>query len=214
MQKLGLATKKYTFTQADAGGTGNSNSFVEQAKSPFMLIPAIVVQSGGDPWNIYARLGLVIPVSTKITQDEVDTYPATSTAALEVDDFTAKIKNSFSLGYAAAAGVSYKLNDKVSIWAEVSLLSLSAYVKEADLTAISVNGQNYPLSGYTGTTTIKYGKNVAADSVLQPTYSQPFSNVGINVGICFRLGENKHPSHRGRKNDNDLIDNSKPYRRH
>ena len=212
---VGLANKKYTFDDENVnlGSVQGSVTYIQQAKSPVIFIPALVLQTGGDPWNIYARVGLAVPISTKITEDQVVAIPL-STGGLEIDDYTSQIKNSFSLGYSAAAGVHYKLNDKVSIWGEVSLLSLSVYIKESDLTSVTSNGQSVPLSQVNGTQTVKYSKKATVDSngAQEPTYSQPFSNVGINFGIAFRLGDNSRSKSHGKRRDDD-IDGTKPFRR-
>jgi len=210
---LGLAGKKYTFDDENVtvGGTPSNVSVIQQAKSPFIVMPALVLQTGGEPWNLYCRMGLAVPISTKITEDQVISN-APGTGALEIDDYTFQIKNSFSLGFTAAAGVQYKLNDKVSIWGEISLLSMSVYIKESDLTNVTSNGQNIPLSQVSGPQMVKYSRNASTDSnmTVQPAYSQPFSNVGINIGICFKLGDQSHSnSHR-----NEDIDDTKPFRRH
>ena len=140
---VGLSTKKYTFSieNAPVGGVASNIDIVQRAKSPFMLVPALVLQTGGDKLNLYTRVGAALPVSTKITQDQIITN-LPGTGATEVDDFTIKIKNSFSVGISAAAGVKYKLNERVSIWGEINMLSMSAYIKEADLTAVTVNGSS------------------------------------------------------------------------
>ena len=211
---IGLSAKKYTYTDNDVtvGGVLSDASIVQQAKTPVIMMPSLVIQSGGKI-NLYSRLGLAIPLNTKITQDQIISN-APGTGATEVDDFTFKIKNYFSLGFSAAAGVQYKLKDNMSIWGEVSILSLSAYIKEADLTTVTSNGQGVSLSQVTGNQTIKYSKTASVDSTYatQPSYSQPFSNVGIHVGVTFNLGGGSSHSH-GRGNDNGDIDNTKPFRR-
>jgi hypothetical protein len=212
---VGLSTKKYTFTldNVQVSGVLSNVNIVQQAKSPFFLIPALVLQTGGEKLNLYTRFGAALPINTKIIQDQVVTN-VPGTGATEVDDFTLKIKNSFSLGISAAVGVKYKLNDKVSLCGEISLLSMSAYIKESDLTSVTVNGSSYPLSQVSGPQTIKYSKNVTVDSngAQQPTYSQPFSNVGINVGVSFNIGEKRQ---RGANhfNSDEGDDNKKPFRR-
>jgi opacity protein-like surface antigen len=215
---LGLATKKYTYDDQNANlGSGviGDVSVIQQAKSPFMVTPSLVLQTGGNPWNIYARMGIAVPVSTKIAEDQVITTGA-GTTGFEIDDYTFSIKNSFSLGFAAAAGVQYKLNDRVSIFGEVSLLSMSVYIKQETLTALNVttaNGsQGVPLSQVSGPSVVNYSRKAIADSAgdQQPAYSQPFSNIGFNFGISFRLGSASSNSRR----NNDDIDDSKPFRRH
>ena len=201
---IGISNTKYTFSDNNIqlqGGVPGSISIIEQAKNPFLLIPSLVLQTGGNKWNIYSRMGLALPLNSKITLDQVE-QNAPGTGALTVYDFTLQIKNSFSVGLTAAAGVKYKINDMFDIWGEVSMLSMSLFIKEADLNNFSVNGQSTSLSYVTSPHVINYSKNVTVDSTGAnlPTYSQPFSNVGINLGVSIRLSER-----RGRSN-NDMED--------
>jgi len=209
---IGLSTKKYAFTEynVEIQGVESNVTITQQAKSPFILVPALVLQTGGDVLNLYTRIGVALPLGSKINQDQSEVN-APGTGALSVYDFTLQIKNSFSPGFAAAAGVRYKINDKVSIWGEVSILSMALYIKEADLENFSYNGQSQSLSYVTSPHVIKFSKNAVVDSngAQQPTYSQPFSNVGIQVGVSFNLTE-KRPS-RARKNED--TEPNKPFRR-
>jgi len=211
----GLSMKKYTFS-LDNVSVSNvpSNVNIEQrTKGPFIVIPSLVLQTGGENLKLYTRFGVALPLSTKIVQDQVlSNLPGTG--AVEVDDFTIKIKNSFSLGFSAAAGVKYKLNDKMSVWGEISMLSLSVYAKEADVTSVTSNGRSYPLSQVSGPLVVKYSKNTSVDSngTTAPTYSQPFSNVGLHVGISFSVGEKRqHGSNHFNGDEGD--DNKKPFKR-
>ena len=205
---IGLATKKYTFTQDSVliQGVENNYSVVQKAKTPVFLTPSLVLQTGDEnKLNLYSRFGIVLPLSTKITQDQLeDNLPGTG-APVDVD-FTFQIKNSFSVGFAAAAGVKYKINDRISVWGEANLLSMSVFIKESDVEALTVNGSSQSLSLVQGPLVVKYSKNTIIDSVRQIAYSQPFSNVGINVGVTFNLSEKKHSHHSGRKKDEDIDD--------
>ena len=75
------------------------------------------------------------------------------------------------------------MNKYMSIWGEVSMLSLSPYIKKADLTAVTSNGVSYNPSMVSGQTHITYAKSGTTDStgVVQPAYAQPFSNFSFNV---------------------------------
>lgn len=194
---LGLSSKQYTLNDNNiaVGGLLNNISVVQRAKTPILLIPSVVLQTGGNVWNLYSRFGIALPLKTTINEDQIyDNLPsATASNPHTIDDLNFQIKSSFSLGFTAALGVQYKVNDVFSVWGEVSLLSMSLYVKEADLKGWTENGSTVPLSYYGGPTTVSYGKNATVDTnyTTAPTYSQPFSNVGINVGISIRLSEKR-----------------------
>jgi Outer membrane protein beta-barrel domain len=211
---LGVSPKKYSFKadNVNLGGYTGSVTYKAQATSPVIMMPALVLQSGGDTWNIYSRFGLALPLDTKITQDQIQAN-APNTGAPTVDDFTFTVTNSFSLGFAGAAGVRYKLSDRISLWAECSLLSMSVYIKKSELTDVTRNGQGVPLSAVSGNLVVNYSKNITADSAgaNMPAYSQPFSNVAINAGVTFNLSRNSGRHSSGRRHED--VDNKKPFRR-
>ncbi len=166
-----------------------SNITIEQKPSnPLMFIPSLVLQSGGDVLNAYTRFGLVLPMRTMITQDQIITN-LPGTGAITTDDFTSEIKSSFSLGFAAAAGLKYKKSSRVSLWGEIGFVSLSVLAKEAKLVAASENGQSIDLNYVSGNHTVTYSKSAVVDSVgaQQPTYSLPFSNMSVKFGVTYTL---------------------------
>ncbi len=188
---LNIAPKKYTFTINNAPFTGGFTGDVTletQSKSLILTTPSVVLQTGGDVWNLYSRFGIVIPLNTKITQHETD-INSPGTGARQVDVFTYEIKNSFSPGFSAAIGIQYKLNERLSLWGEASMLSLTQYIKQQELKEITVDGAGYPLTSYTGNIITNYSKNITVNSSQSnlPAYAQPFSNVGINFGIRVAL---------------------------
>jgi len=217
---IGLSNTKYTFNDDNANlGTSASPvagtiSTIQQAKTPVLMMPALVLQTGGDKVNLYSRFGIALPLNTKIDQEQVISNNA-GAGQVETDDFQWQIKSSFSLGFTAAAGVRYKLSDRISIWGELSLLSMSLKAKEQDLQSLSQNGQSVALSSYPYPTTIKFSKTATVDSNLAsfPTYAQPFSNVGLKVGITVNLTKNKYTHHARRNSDEDIIDDTKPFKR-
>ena len=206
---LGLANSKYTFAVANANISGyiGNEQVTTQAKSTIFLMPALVLQTGGSSsWNLYGRFGVVVPVKAVVTSIEDYYIPSQSFRI----DYTSQLKSSFSLGTTAAAGLEYKLNDRTTLWGEVSMMSLSLFLKESKYTHVTVDGVSYPLDSIGGPHPVKYSKNVTVDTNYntQPSYSLPFSNLGISIGVRVLLSEKKHKDH-------DLIDDkrAKPYKR-
>ena len=195
---FGVAPKKYTFDYTNVP-QAYSVSVVQQATNPSFLIPALVVRSGGDRIKAYGRVGLVMPLNTEITQDQV----YSTTPASHVTDYTFQIKSSFSLGFAAAAGVQYQLSDKVKLTAELSFLSLSTLIKEINFTKLSQDGQSYPTSADSTitqhTTYSAHTNGVTVSSTNQVAYTQPFSNAGFNVGLIFAVGRQGEGSGKRKK---------------
>ena len=216
---IGLANTKYTFddNNANLGTTASplagTITTIQHAKTPTFLMPALVLQTGGDKLNLYTRFGLALPLNAKVTQEQIISN-APGTGTQQVDDFTWQIKSSFSLGFTAAAGVKYKISDRVSVWGELSLLSISMYTKQQDLKTWNEDGQSVALNNYPYPTSIKFSKTANVDSTLStvPTYSQPFSNIGVNVGLSFNFGKSRGGHTSRRSNSDDALDD-KPFRR-
>jgi len=220
---IGLADKKYTFNDENipinyaSGSTVvtivSNVSTTQQASTPFFLMPSLVLQTNRDKLNVYTHFGLALPLNTKITEHQIITN-APGTGSLSTDDFTWQVKSGFSLGFTAALGLKYSINDKVSIWGELSLLSMAVYTKEQDLQSWVEDGQPVALSNYPNAQKIKFSKTATVDSTYSsfPTYAQPFSNIGINVGVSFNLSEKRTPRHS--KHNSDIeVDDTKPFRR-
>jgi Outer membrane protein beta-barrel domain len=200
---IGLAAKKYTgtITNIEVDSIASDLSTKQYAKTPVVLMPAIVLQTGGDVVNFYARGGIVLPLNSKIIQEQALTNEP-GTGALETDVFTWQQKNYFSLGYTGAIGMQYRRSKNVSFWVEATLLSMSLYTKEADLTDVTVDGSSGYLSQVpTNQRVVKYSYNVSVvnnDPYHQPVFTVPFSNVGINAGIKYtfnRKEREKRPAH-------------------
>jgi len=219
---LSFSSKKYTFNDLNVGlSTGSGGSIpgnimtTQQANSPFLLMPSLVLQSG-DEVKLYTRVGLVLPMSASISQHQVVSN-APGTGALVFDDYDWTLKTSFSAGFSAAVGVKYAINDRMSVWGEVSFISLSVYAKEQDLNGITETSQGvsqaYPASAYGYSPTIKFSKNAVVDSSLanMPTYSIPFSNIGVNIGFAYQLSDGG--GRRSHKRSHEDISPEKPYRR-
>jgi opacity protein-like surface antigen len=214
---VGISPKKYTFLdenvalQTGSGSIATNITTTQQAKTPFIVTPSLVVQSNGNVLKAYSRFGVALPLGTKVTQHQVFANLPGS-GAVVVDDLEWEIKSSFSVGFSAAAGLSYKLTDNISLWGELSMLSLTVNAREQDLKAWTENGQSVSLANYGNAQQIKFSKSISYDSTLSqlPTYSQPFSNIGVHVGITFFLGGRNHGG--GHFNHGEEDDN-KPFRR-
>ncbi len=156
-----------------------------QANNMIILMPSLVLQTGGNACNLYMRMGLALPFNTGIKLHETYLY---STG--DVDDYTAKIQNYFSVGIAAATGVRFKVSEHMSIWGEISTLYLSLSREQNDLETAKLNGINRPLSQLTGIKTVHYNKNGISDQYGNAqALPQPFSNIGINAGISYNLSQ-------------------------
>jgi hypothetical protein len=184
---VGIANKKYTYSYAYVFPYSGNNDIIDvtvsrQAKNTIALIPSAVLNTGGEVVNMYARFGIVLPVKTKITEQIHAVYRGTvSSTDLGVED-----KNFFSIGYTAAIGADYKLNRRMGVFAEVRLMALTVYIKDATSTGETSNGG--PSSNFQNTTYAKKGSYSYGGASL-PTYSEPYSNLGVNLGVVYHLSK-------------------------
>lgn len=202
---LNVTTTTYNFTDYNvpSGSSLYDIQIIQKARSPKMLMPAVVMQTGGDMLNLYTRVGLALPLSTQIDQHQIFTNQP-GNGAVSTQDFLWVNSNSFSLGFTAAAGVQYRLNNKVKIWGEASFLSLAMYIKEANLTDVTVDGATGYLTQIpVDERKVTFSKDFTAatnDYYHQPAFSQPFSNITIAAGVAFDLDHNSRSNEKG-KND-------------
>ena len=183
-----VAPTKYTFNghNLTLGGNLSDLTITQQAKSPIFLIPAAVFQTQvANKLQAYARLGLVLPINTKVNVSVNNTDPTGNYA------YTAVQSSSFSLGFNGALGLKYEAAANLKIFAEFNVMSLSAYTKKEELKSYSENGQPIPLGQVSSTTTTYTlsGSNSNPNNGTGPqaTSSTPFSNAGFMVGISMRL---------------------------
>lgn len=202
-----LAAKKYTFTDYNVvvNKVPSNVDITQSAPNTALFIPSLVLQTDGAVVNLYTRIGIAIPLNTRILQDQIFTN-LPGTGAVQPIDYTYNIKNQFALGFSAAAGIKYTINSRMKFWGEIGFLSLAVYAKQADLTAVSVSGQGGYLSQIDPSQrTITYSANFTSttnDYLHQPTYAQPFSNCSLSAGVCFALKNDDSRRHRGK---NDVI---------
>ncbi len=203
------ADKNVGFYNANGTKLMGDLTTTQTANSPFFLMPSLLIQSGGEKLNLYTRMGVALPISSRITLSQDLNIPVSS-GSPEHDIYTWEIKSSFSLGLTGALGVKYKINDRLSAWGELSMLSMSLYTKEMNLTGITANGVRYSPSAYSGVKTITFSKTTTVDTNFNtsPAYAQPFSNVGINFGVSFSLSQNsgsRHASKNHSKSNNSFL---------
>jgi len=173
--QFNIAPTKYTFNGQNlplAGGGVVDVTVVSQAKFPIFLIPAVVFQSQvSNSLEGYGRLGLVLPLNTKVNTD---------VSSDGQQGYTSVQSAKFNLGFSGALGLKYALRSGLRLWAEFNVMSLSVYTKKEVAT--------YP-SGITTTQTfsLKGSNPNSSANGPQATSSVPFSNAGVLVGISMSL---------------------------
>jgi hypothetical protein len=113
--------------------------------SQLRVIPSLVVSAGGEGIRPYARFGVVIPVSGATIVD-VNNVTTIDVAAIGKPVTTTVVKSKsegqFALGFNTAVGMNIGLNSKMTLFAELSLTTLSIKAKSAvytDYTSTTVS---------------------------------------------------------------------------
>ena len=113
------------------------SSDVRKSKSnQFRVIPTIVVSSGGDGLQVYGKAGLVLPVAGS-TKSTVDITAPGNVTAMNITS-----KGAFTMGYTGALGVAYGLNEKLSLFGEVSHTNLRITSKTQTIESSTTNGSD------------------------------------------------------------------------
>lgn len=198
-----FGAQKYSFFDYNVAINGvASNVEITQSASCILATPSLYMQTNGKI-NLYSRVGIALPLKTRVYQDQIFTN-LPGTGAIQAEDYYWEIKNKFGLGFNAAAGITFRVNRRLSLWTEASFLSLAVFTKEAELKEVYVNGQGGYLQYVSqDQRKVTYGTNFTAttnDYFHQPTYSQPFGNMTFSVGVYYGLNNSGKSRAKG-KND-------------
>ncbi len=192
-------------SNADAKTSSKTTSSGTQLR----LIPALVLSTGKEGLAPYARFGLILPVAgTGLT-----TIEATTATGSSKNEYTSA--GQFSVGFNSALGVAFNINDKIAIFGEAEVSSLTIKGKSLTWT----KGESTDASGKVtnslenakaastvrnyvdkldGTTKDYFGASPTLLTLVDPTYDQskastalaPMSNnnsVGINIGVRIKF---------------------------
>jgi len=185
--QFNISAGRYTYNANGhlSGGYAANSSYTDNAKLPVMIIPGLVLQTGEEGFNLYTRLGIVLPVNTKIEEEVRTDYIAGGPNGINNKEYALEESSKFTVGYTGALGLSYKTG-KIKIWAELNAMSLSVELKEQKVTAFANDGHPVPLQ-YVTPGTIEYMQSGTYGKNAEPTYSVPFSYIGGMAGIGFKI---------------------------
>lgn len=151
------------------------------------VIPSVVLDLGLDKIDPYARFGLTIGAFPQIK------YKETAVRNNDTYEYVGKYTGNIPLGYSAAVGVKYNLNDNFSLYGEFDCNGINYSPKKYKLTKYTVNDVD-ELS----TLTVRQSETdfVKSYDVLQHydggpakklRQTFPFSNFEINIGAIYRF---------------------------
>jgi hypothetical protein len=180
-----LSPGKHKLVASSPGnGIEYANTYTQQALFPVLITPAILLRSGGENLNAYGRFGVTLPVSAQV-EDQYRTDFTSSTLPSRSNSTTSIQRPKFGLGLSAAFGARYRLSKGLFVWAEASLLSMSLYAKESEVTEQTNNGVSTIDLIPQDKRIYKYGFSGDLTGSTLPAYSMPFSNIATCLGLSF-----------------------------
>lgn len=158
----------------------------------FSVAPAIVINAGLDKVNPYARFGLLIgsfpTVLTKYSGENATTNPKTS---LEIWNH---YYGGLALGYVAAGGVSFKISNLISLYAELQFTHATWSPSHSEIIKYMVDGVDKlsTLSPYEKQVDFVFTKSLnEPKDYSQPRQelriTMPFSTLAGNFGVTFKF---------------------------
>ncbi|MCX6280438.1 MAG: outer membrane beta-barrel protein [Bacteroidetes bacterium] len=185
---LGVATKGDSVVHL----IGASKATVKIRGGLLSVIPSILISAGLEKVNPYARFGLLIGVLpnlvSKYNQDNSTTNPPENKQIY--NDYYGGV----ALGYTAAGGVNFKLNDLILFYVELQFSHSTWSPSHSQIVKYTVNGEDRlaELTTWQKEADFVWEKNVSGTiDMTQPRQELrktiPFSTASINIGIKFRL---------------------------
>jgi hypothetical protein len=179
--------------------TGYSQQFDDKYKAmSFQIIPALVITPGFEKINPYGRFGLIIGVINSTNYSYTDSRtgnPDFKATAIYVENYKDKDFGGIALGFAAAVGADYSLNEKLSLYAEVNLNGVNYSPRKGKVVEWTKDGVDQIPLMTTKDLEWEYVKTLD-DQVTIPSGNPDqflketaiLTNVGISFGMKFKFG--------------------------
>jgi hypothetical protein len=183
---LGGTTK---FTNESSFGTSHSISEQTLHSNMLRFIPSLVIASGFEGINPYAKFGLLLGTGSLFIDNDQN-----EDGKIMIGKW--KYNGGVALGLNSAIGAMFTINDNISIFSEIDMVNLSYSPTKGEMTEASLNGvDQLP----TMTTSAKekefvdsytYGSDIPmpdSEPYKQLKFKMPYGSVGINFGLKINL---------------------------
>jgi hypothetical protein len=183
--ELGLSFLKGGKSTATYEEPNYSEEFTIRANM-LRIIPSIVIASGFETVDPYAKFGIVIGTASTVTiEGEMIDDDESGT-------LTIKAKGGLPIGFNAAVGTLFKFNENIALFAEINMINLSYSPKKGEITELMWEGENhlpdFTVSEKEWEFVDSYTYNFDnPPSDTQPreelTYKLPYGSIGLNFGL-------------------------------
>ncbi len=152
------------------------------------ITPSIVISSGFEGTEPYAKFGMVIGSGSVI-------YEYNDNDDGDIDYEKIKLNEGLSFGISSTIGSVFKLNDKMSFFGELNMISLQYSPKKGEIIEATYNGTDVLPSLTTSEKEIEFVDSYTFNYASPPPDSQPdkevkfkmpFGSFGLNFGV--RIG--------------------------
>jgi hypothetical protein len=171
---------------------GGTSGEVRVTGTMLSLLPAIVIRPGLGDVDPYARVGFILGIRPTINATAEVTNASTNPP--EEAEAIRHLYGGVAAGLNAALGISWAVNDLVSLYAEGSFSSISYSPRYGELVKYEVNGVDQLPEMTVKEKETEYYSNINPDEVIPDTSpnkelrkSLPFSNASFNFGIIFKF---------------------------
>ena len=184
---LGGTTKaisEYTNKIIEPDGTTTINTgkgTYTLSSTMFRFMPSIIISSGFESIDPYAKFGFIIGTGSVILDSESDQNDTKSTW---------KYNGGLALGMTGAIGANFPVNDKMAFFGEINIVNMSYAPTKGEFIESIINGQDvtddkgieFVDKIYTSS---EYTPDSGPYQELKNTY--PFGSVGINIGLRMNI---------------------------
>jgi hypothetical protein len=157
--------------------------------SMFMINPSVLIASGSEGINPYAKFGLVLGFGSFY-------FEKNSTADTFITIQKTQYSGGIALGFNASLGCSFTVSDNISIFAEFNMLNMSYSPDKSEIITSTSQGKDL-LPDYTVRdkqtdyyeTLVSTSMSPLPDTVPNQKLKQSFSfgNIGLNLGVKFNF---------------------------
>ncbi|OYU94893.1 MAG: hypothetical protein CFE21_14535 [Bacteroidetes bacterium B1(2017)] len=174
--------------------SSSSNLFtIDYSAKMLSFIPSIVITPGFEKINPYARFGMIMGIPTVTGKMESSyTFGGNSSTS----NSTIKLNGGLAVGFQSAIGIDCKINDKFSVFGELTSTNLTYSPKKGEVIESKLDGVDNLANLTTRDKKIEFVDSYSEDSSVMPDPntsqksikpSLPFSSLGLNIGVVFHL---------------------------
>lgn len=198
LSKLMGSTIETRFEDSHVDLVSPTNSFSDISTSKISgsmlhINPSIVLSTGKtEGLNLYGKFGLVIGVGSILVEKK---WVQTNSTKTTTNEREWKMDGGMALGFSAAIGTNYSFNEKMSLFGELNMISMTYAPSKGELTKWTNDGVDMLVGAtirqketeYLDSYDISSEDNFPTESMPQQSIKTPYSfgSLGVKIGIRY-----------------------------